>query len=287
MRALWLYYELYYKWQYASGGDCLVFEPTVARWRRLMASVFGGKSGGRPLLLIIPCNLPYNWEKSRKISLKVAADCYRHSSFCRLGRRVTCSLDWPADSQLLSAKASGECHHSLTSPSAFQISELIGENWHRQILLNLLITKVPRCVTRKAKTLGFWHLQLPDVSAGSEFPDTARIGHHAWNKMTTNIKETPWHAQPLSCLLSDLMYVNRPGQLCIEGHPKITQLHRPTRLGPRTAVLAGAFGCVSRPRHVDDPQVPWLVLEDPEWCVGSWQSASAGETWLRRPVSPA
>lgn len=29
------------------GVDCLVFEPTVARWRRLMASVIGRNSGGR------------------------------------------------------------------------------------------------------------------------------------------------------------------------------------------------------------------------------------------------
>ena len=210
-----------------------------------------------PLFLILPCNLPYNCEKSRKISVKVAANCQaQFDSFCRLGRRVAGSHDWPADSQSLSTKASGECHNPLTSPTAFQISEMIGENWYRRILLMLLITKVPRCIRHNAKTLGFWYLQLPDVSAGSGFPDTARIGHHGWNKLTTNTKETPWHAQPFSCLLSDLMYVNRPGQLCTEGHTKITQLHRPTRLGPRTGALAGAFGCVSRPRHVDDPPVP-------------------------------
>ena len=158
--------------------------------------------------------------------------------------------------QSLSTKASGNCHHPSTSLSAFQISGLMGENWHLQIVLNLLITKVPRCVRRNAKTLGFRPLQHSGVSAGRRFPDTAHIDHHGWNKLTTNIKETPWHAQPLSCLLSDLMYINRPGQLCIESHLKITQLHRPTRLGPRTAVLAGAFGCVSRPQNVDDPPVP-------------------------------
>ena len=50
---------------------------------------------------------------------------------------------------------SDNSYHPLVCTSAFQLSEMVGEKWRRQILLNLFITKVQTCVRRNAQTLGF------------------------------------------------------------------------------------------------------------------------------------
>jgi hypothetical protein len=76
------------------------------------------------------------------------------------------------------------------------------------------------------------------------------------------------------------MYVNRPGQLSTEGHPKITQLHRPTRLGPRTAVPTsrGFSMYLGAPTRCWPSSPVTRAQKAPEWCVSSWQAASVGKT---------
>jgi hypothetical protein len=47
-----------------------------------------------------------------------------------------------------------------------------------KIIVNLLVTNVPRCTGSNAKTLGLKHLQFPDTGASGGPPDGARIVHH-------------------------------------------------------------------------------------------------------------
>ena len=56
-------------------------------------------------------------------------------------------------------------------------------------------------------------MQLSGVCEGSGLQDGARTGHHGPDELATHSKETPEHVQSLGCVLSDLMYANRPGQL--------------------------------------------------------------------------
>jgi hypothetical protein len=56
-----------------------------------------------------------------------------------------------------------------------QCSDVVGEKWNPQILVNLPVTNVPSCVSRSAKTLGLWHLQHADVAAGCGSPHRTRV----------------------------------------------------------------------------------------------------------------
>jgi hypothetical protein len=85
--------------------------------------------------------------------------------------------------------------------------------------VNLPVTNVPRCVTRNAKTLGLYHLRLPDVAAGSGPPDRTCVIHHRTDELLVEqhtvfdgqaaspVKEGAKHAQSLSLLLSHLVDV--------------------------------------------------------------------------------
>jgi hypothetical protein len=116
---------------------------------------------------------------------------------------------------------------------------VVGEEWNPKILLNLPVTKVPRSVSRNAKTLGLYHLQLPDVAAGNRPPDWTRVIHHRTDKLLVEqhnvsdeqaaspVKEGSKHAKSLTCLLFHLVDVCRQGKLCIKGHPKVTSCFDP------------------------------------------------------------
>lgn len=80
------------------------------------------------------------------------------------------------------------------------------------------------------------HLQLSHVSAASGFPDRARTGHHGRDELITYIEE--WPAFGLPSFRSDVS--QSTWSAVYRGSPEDTELHRPTRLGPQTAVLAGA-----------------------------------------------
>jgi hypothetical protein len=98
---------------------------------------------------------------------------------------------------------------------------------------NLPVTNIPRCVSCNAKTLGLYQLQLPDVAAGSGPPDQTCIIHHRMDELLVEqhtvsdrqaaspVTEGAKYAQSLTCPLSHLVDVCRPGKLSIKGHPKI------------------------------------------------------------------
>jgi hypothetical protein len=85
------------------------------------------------------------------------------------------------------------------------------------------VTNVPMSVVRNGKTLGLQHLQLPDVAASSGPPDRTRIIYHGTDELfvkrhtgsggqaASPVKEVVKHAQSLSCFLSYLVDVCRPG----------------------------------------------------------------------------
>jgi hypothetical protein len=125
-----------------------------------------------------------------------------------------------------------------------------------QILVNLPGTNVPRCVSCKAKTPGLLNLQLPDVAAGSGPPDRTCVIHHGTDELLVEqhtvsdeqdaspVKEGAKHAQSLSCLLSHLVKVRRPGKLSITPRNRTVSTHC---IGsPRNCTTLG-YGWVSPP----------------------------------------
>jgi hypothetical protein len=79
----------------------------------------------------------------------------------------SCSLDWPAARQFTSV--TGGLRSALGRHSALQVaalrgslhqltsgqcSDVVGEGWNPQILVNLPVTNVTRCVSHNAKALG-------------------------------------------------------------------------------------------------------------------------------------
>jgi hypothetical protein len=97
--------------------------------------------------------------------------------------------------------------------------------WNPQIIVNLPVTNVPRCISRNAKTLRLYHLQPPDVSAGSRPPDRACVIHHKTDELLVEqhtvsdgqaaspVKEGSKHAKSLGCLFTYLADVCWPGEL--------------------------------------------------------------------------
>ena len=58
-----------------------------------------------------------------------------------------------------------------------QGSDVVGELWINQILVDLPVTKVLRGARNKAVALGLQYLEPPDVGAGSRPPGGARVIH--------------------------------------------------------------------------------------------------------------
>jgi hypothetical protein len=83
-------------------------------------------------------------------------------------------------------------------------------------------------------------MQLPDVLADSGPLDRTRVIHHRTVELLTKrysvfdvqavslVEEGAKHTQSLSCLLPHLVYVSRPGKLCIKSQPKITSCFDPS-----------------------------------------------------------
>jgi len=55
---------------------------------------------------------------------------------------------------------------------------VVGKERFSQIIVNLLVAIVPRCIGSNAETLGLKHLQFPDMCPSGESPDGARVVHH-------------------------------------------------------------------------------------------------------------
>jgi hypothetical protein len=126
-----------------------------------------------------------------------------------------------------------------------------------QIHVNLLLTKVPGCVSRNAKTLGLQDLQFPDVAASSVPPDGTCMIYHRTDELlveqhtvsdrqsASHVKKRAKHAHSLSCFSSCLIGVYRRSQLCISSDLKIP-LFRPIVLALPENGLVWAFGWVSQ-----------------------------------------
>jgi hypothetical protein len=61
----------------------------------------------------------------------------------------------------------------FSQPSVGTVSatDVVGKEWNPQILLNLPISNVSRCISCNVKTLRLHHLQFPNVGASSGPPD--------------------------------------------------------------------------------------------------------------------
>jgi hypothetical protein len=110
---------------------------------------------------------------------------------------------------------------------------VVGEEWNPQILVDLLVTNVPECVSRNAKTLGLQHLYFINVGLGSGPPDRAYVVHHGADELfveqyaisdgqtTPPVQEGAKQTQSLSRLLPYLVDVSRPGKPFIKGYTKV------------------------------------------------------------------
>ena len=62
---------------------------------------------------------------------------------------------------------------------------MVGKVGGSQILVNLLVTSVPRCYGNSAKTAGLKHLQFPDMGASGGYPDGACVVHHGTDELNS------------------------------------------------------------------------------------------------------
>jgi hypothetical protein len=60
---------------------------------------------------------------------------------------------------------------------------VVGEEGNNQILLNLSVNNVARCIGSNAKTLGLRDMQFPNMGASSGPPDGARVVHHETDEL--------------------------------------------------------------------------------------------------------
>ena len=105
---------------------------------------------------------------------------------------------------------------------------MVGKERDSQIIVNLLVTIVPRCIGSNAKTLGPKHLQFPGMVANGGPPDGACVVYHRTDELLVQQNTIPdgettsQHSQTLYHFLFHLVDVRRPGKPCSKVHPKIT-----------------------------------------------------------------
>jgi hypothetical protein len=104
---------------------------------------------------------------------------------------------------------------------------VVGVQWNPQMFVNFPVTKVSRCVSRNAKTIGLQHwtcVRIADLQIGHDHrTDELLVDQHTISdgQAASPVKEGAKHAQSLGCLLSQLVDVRLPGKLCIKGHTKV------------------------------------------------------------------
>jgi hypothetical protein len=59
-----------------------------------------------------------------------------------------------------------------------------------KIIMNLLVTDVPRCTGSNAKTLGLKHLQFPEMGVSGGPPDRARVVHQRADELLVQQNST-------------------------------------------------------------------------------------------------
>ena len=72
--------------------------------------------------------------------------------------------------------------HQLSLSRIRQQSDVVKES-DSQILVNFLVTNVPRCIGCNSKTLALKHLQFPDMDASGGPPHKARIVLHRMDEL--------------------------------------------------------------------------------------------------------
>ena len=68
---------------------------------------------------------------------------------------------------------------------------MVGKERNSQILVNLLITRVPSCIGNNAKTLGLKHLQFPEVGVSGGLPDGACVVRHRIDELLVQHNTIP------------------------------------------------------------------------------------------------
>jgi hypothetical protein len=111
---------------------------------------------------------------------------------------------------------------------------MVGKVGDFQIIVNLLVTNVPRVTGSNAKTLGMKYIHFPYIGASDGPPDGASIVHHGTDELLIEQNSIPdgetaspfWersqHSQYVCHFLSHLIDMCRPGESFITGHPKVT-----------------------------------------------------------------
>ena len=60
---------------------------------------------------------------------------------------------------------------------------MVGKERNSQILMNVPVTNVPRCIDSNANTLGLQHLQFPDMRVSGGPVERARVVHHGMDEL--------------------------------------------------------------------------------------------------------
>jgi hypothetical protein len=115
---------------------------------------------GRAPFLIMPWHSPYNWGAAR--GLLVVPTWLSFEGLPRLASWTSDHPVFPGDFSQPSAGTSafrvavlrGSPHQLIRVETIGQCSDVVGEEWNPQILVNLRVTNVPRCVGSNAKALG-------------------------------------------------------------------------------------------------------------------------------------
>ena len=68
---------------------------------------------------------------------------------------------------------------------------MVGKERDSQIIVNLLVTSVPRCTGSNVKTLGLKHLQFPATEANGGPPYGARVLHHWTDELLVQQNSIP------------------------------------------------------------------------------------------------
>jgi hypothetical protein len=122
---------------------------------------------------------------------------------------------------------------------------VVSDERDSQIIVNLLVTNVPRYTGNNAKTLGPKHLQFPDMVASGGTPDGARVVYHRTDELLVQQNTIPdgettsQHSQYLYHFSSHLIDVRRPGKPRSKVHPKITDRIDPENWLPEELKWSG------------------------------------------------
>ena len=68
---------------------------------------------------------------------------------------------------------------------------MVGKVRNSQILVNLPVSDVPRCIGSNANTLGLQHLQIPGMGVSGGPLERARIVHHGTDELLVQQNSIP------------------------------------------------------------------------------------------------